>query len=145
MKTTLDINLITSVKNLIGVIKNKQWERLDSKAWSVENTLALIESDDTLTGVDLILVERKEQLTKHKRTLQADREFNDVGQLSVAAGILSQKFIPENLPLIPKNWNASIWQKMISKPYKERLIIAGALIAAEIDRVQFIEIENGKW
>jgi hypothetical protein len=28
---------------------------------------------------------------------------------------------------------------MRHKPYKERLIIAGALLAAEIDRVQYLE------
>jgi hypothetical protein len=30
---------------------------------------------------------------------------------------------------------------MASKSYKERLIIAGALIAAEIDRLQYLENE----
>lgn len=31
---------------------------------------------------------------------------------------------------------------MHGKPYKERLITAAALLAAEIDRIQFIEEEN---
>lgn len=36
----------------------------------------------------------------------------------------------------PENWDKAIFDKMISKPWKQRLIIAGALIAAEIDRIQ---------
>jgi hypothetical protein len=35
--------------------------------------------------------------------------------------------------------NVKIWNKMAFKPYKERLIIAGALIAAEIDRLQNLQ------
>lgn len=32
--------LKASAYNLIGVIENKQWERLDSKAWDVKNALS---------------------------------------------------------------------------------------------------------
>jgi len=35
----------------------------------------------------------------------------------------------------PKGWDHKIWEKMCHKNYKKRLIIAGALIAAEIDRL----------
>ena len=38
------------------------------------------------------------------------------------------------------NWDEDLWQKMCNKSYKDRLIIAGALIAAEIDRLQSIEM-----
>ena len=33
----------------------------------------------------------------------------------------------------PHGWNPVFWKKMIDKDYKDRLVIAGALIAAEID------------
>ena len=36
----------------------------------------------------------------------------------------------------PIEWDWKVWDYMINKSYKERLIIAGALIAAEIDRIQ---------
>lgn len=39
----------------------------------------------------------------------------------------------------PTGWDKSIWAKMCSKSYKERLIMAGALIAAELDRLTSIE------
>jgi hypothetical protein len=87
------------------------------------------------TGVDLIEQERQEQIEKHGRSVEQDVALNTKGQLSVAAGILCQKTIPANLDLIPTGWNVFIWNRMLSKPYKERLIIAGALIAAEIDRI----------
>lgn len=89
------------------------------------------------TGVELIADERKEQIEKHGRSVEQDVALNTKGQLSVAAGILLQKIIPVNLDLIPTGWNVFIWNRMLSKPYEERLIIAGALIAAEIDRINY--------
>jgi hypothetical protein len=92
-------------------------------------------------GIKLIAKERDEQLTKHNRTIKSDVYYNPKGQLSVAAGILAQMKIPEHIKdtLIPLGWDPLIWDKMMGKPYKERLVIAGALIAAEIDRLLFIE------
>jgi hypothetical protein len=48
---------------------------------------------------------------------------------------------PENLyrQIVPLNWEKTWWQRMCDKPFSERLIIAGALIAAEIDRLQATE------
>ena len=37
----------------------------------------------------------------------------------------------------PNGWDQEIWEKMIRKPHQERLIIAGALIAAELDRLNY--------
>ena len=39
---------------------------------------------------------------------------------------------------MPSDWDDTISLKMCSKSYKERLIIAGALIAAELDRLTAI-------
>lgn len=38
----------------------------------------------------------------------------------------------------PKTWSSLFSENIVRKPYKERLIIAGALIAAEIDRINQI-------
>lgn len=96
------------------------------------------------TGIELIADERREQLEKHGRTIEDDIKYNSQGQLSVAAGILGQKTIPDHVKetLIPKGWDGPIWNKMINKPYKERLIIAGALYVAELDRLIKLESEN---
>lgn len=108
------------------------------------------------TGIELIAEERHEQLTKHGRTIEADSKYNhgkyeergeefNRPQLAMAA---SQLVIPDEDPFrlhfhhgifIPHGWNEDRWFKMMNKTYKERLIIAGALIAAEIDRLAYEE------
>lgn len=93
------------------------------------------------TGIQLIAKERIEQITKHNRTTGRDVLENNNYQLSKAAnmlcledwGCLSEDEIIEDY--CPENWDKTIWEKMVRKPYRERLIIAGALIAAEIDRL----------
>ena len=42
----------------------------------------------------------------------------------------------------PHGWDKELFEKMVDKPHIERLTIAGALIAAEIDR-QIHEQANG--
>lgn len=85
------------------------------------------------TGIELIAEERREQPTKHGRTIKYDVENNKRQQLTDAATrLINGGCMPH-----PKDWSWDIWYKMISKARKERLIIAGALIAAEIDRIQY--------
>ncbi len=92
-------------------------------------------------GIELIADERLEQMEKHGRTIEQDVALNGFSQLSEAASKLSFKDIDDihGIEDPPKGWDFDIWNKMINKPYKERLIIAGALIAAEIDRIQVID------
>lgn len=92
-----------------------------------------------MSGIELIAQERKEQLEKHNRPIENDVAYNSEHQLSWAASRLCRIF-PTNT--LPKDWNKDLWLKMILKPYKERLIKAGALIAAEIDRLLYIEKLN---
>jgi len=94
-------------------------------------------------GVAAIAKERDEQIYKHGRSVQQDKEFNNEYQLADAATALVMP-VPEGMEEAywqgqgeypPVGWDREIWKKMIHKPYKERLVIAGALIAAEIDRI----------
>jgi hypothetical protein len=85
------------------------------------------------TGIDLIAIERKEQFEKHNQTIENDIIYNNCYQLSKAAVLLISS---HDINKRPDGWNKEIWEKMFNKSYKERLIIAGALIAAEIDRIQ---------
>lgn len=96
-----------------------------------------------MNGIELINQERVEQLTKHGRTVEKDKELNEEFQLADAAAVLTLP-VPDSLTGAflqsygehpPVGWNKEIWKKMLEKPYKERLVIAGALIAAEIDRI----------
>lgn len=98
-----------------------------------------------MTGIELIAQERKEQIEKHGITVDNDVDFNKHYQLSIAAsnlcvdplGYMDDKELGiDNEEYPPEGWDMVIWKKMYNKPYKERLIIAEALIAAEIDRLQ---------
>ena len=91
-------------------------------------------------GVELIAEERQKQIVKHGFT--GEHHFNhpkwyDRNQLIEASNILSMKEIRSCL--VPFNWDAEWFQELCSRRYKERLIIAGALIAAEIDRLSFTD------
>lgn len=94
------------------------------------------------TGIELIAQERQEQIEKHGRTIAKDAKQNKKKQLCFAAISIAHPMAHVINYEAPHNWDQSIFMKMKNKSYKERLIIAGALIAAELDRLQIIE--NGK-
>ena len=93
------------------------------------------------SGIDLIAQERQEQISKHGRTVERDVKENWQNELSFAAALLScpnptlMGYDPNMEGGRPEKWDKKLWHKMMSKPYKQRLIIAGALLAAEIDRL----------
>ena len=91
-------------------------------------------------GIELIAIERAEQIEKHGRTIASDVRNNSEFQLTDAASFLCKPDTdPEDYDIqdyLPVGWDLDIFTKMCYKPYKQRLIIAGALIAAEIDRLQ---------
>jgi hypothetical protein len=93
-----------------------------------------------MTGIELIAKERQEQLEKHGISVKNDAQFNsmmeDNGLPALTLGAVG---LFDNSISTPVHWDARIIEKMRCKPYKERLIIAGALLAAEIDRVQYLE------
>lgn len=97
-------------------------------------------------GIELITIERKEQIEKHGRSVKDDVILNNDRQLLSSAIILCHKdpaWAFENK--IPNGWDPDIWDKMLNKPILERLAIAGALIAAEIDRINYIKsTSNGQ-
>jgi len=100
----------------------------------------MIQIFDAKQGIDLIATERQEQIEKHNRDIDYDLRHNSLNQLATAAGVLcvsdlnsrGRDVIMENKPI---GWHPGIWEKMCAKDKMERLIIAGALIAAEIDRM----------
>ena len=107
------------------------------------------------SGSELIAIERQEQIEKHNRTLSDDISYNKHYQLSQAASLLC--YVDEEEvggepndeddthdfgSCCPSDWDSrkgGLWNKMMNKTYEQRLIIAGALIAAEIDRLQNIK------
>jgi hypothetical protein len=91
------------------------------------------------TGIQLIEQERDEQLIKHKRSVKDDYHYNSDNQLQLAAQVMLIKDPHMYFNNPPKNWDRGIWNKMLDKPYVERLAIAGALAAAIIDVIQYQE------
>ena len=90
------------------------------------------------TGIELIAEEREEQINKHGRTIDSDRENNKAYQLTEAAAILSTEMFrssKKRFAAMPDEWDDEICLKMCRKDRKQRLIIAGALIAAELDKI----------
>lgn len=101
------------------------------------------------TGIELIAEERQHQIDKG-RTAAYDALSNDDNQLVFAAQRLSLDdntiaFIKKRMVdgfQTPTGWDENAWNSLISRPYKERLIICAALFAAEIDRLNYIENEK---
>lgn len=96
------------------------------------------------TGLELIARERMEQVTKHGRLTTLDVKFNTNFELSRGASVLACHDWGCNdegdmLEHMPGSWDKDICKHMLGKPYKERLVIAGALIAAELDRLTAVE------
>lgn len=93
------------------------------------------------TGINLIAKERQEQIEKHGRSIEDDVKNNPNFELAFAARILLDPFIEKmDMTTLPRGWHPVIWTRLIEKPYKERLIISGALIAAEIDRATYLNM-----
>ena len=94
-----------------------------------------------MTGTELITRKRQEQFTKRGITVEMDVKYNKAMELAEAASVLAHPFgsVKKRFSHMPEDWNNEGALKMCSKPYKERLIIAGALIAAEIDRLIYEE------
>lgn len=97
------------------------------------------------TGIELIAEERREQIEKHGRTIESDAIKNKKFELSNAAAVLATEqgifTSRKRLTMMPDDWDDNVCIKMCRKSHKERLIIAGALIAAELDRIQWNEGE----
>lgn len=90
----------------------------------------------------MIAKERQEQIEKHGYTVQSDVEWNTENQLIDAAVKLAGG---DPDPDCPKRWETyDVWYRIIAKDKIAKLAIAGAFIAAEIDRLNAIENDKGK-
>ncbi|GAB3701545.1 hypothetical protein GCM10027592_29800 [Spirosoma flavus] len=82
------------------------------------------------TGVELIAEERDEQINKHGWSAERD-DANDKGQLTEAAIFA----LTGDGDYWPETWSYEFADKINAKTHLESLIVAGAFIAAEIDRL----------
>lgn len=89
-----------------------------------------------MTGAQLITEERREQLQRHKRTVEYDVKTNTTRDLDLAAMRLIMLVVNESfdIPSWPEHWNKDICDKMDAKTDFEKIQIAGAFLAASLDR-----------
>jgi hypothetical protein len=79
------------------------------------------------TGIELIAEERQEQIEKHGYNIEEDQHYEYDALLEAAKKLLN------NDPEPPYAWSYKIWEHMINKPENERVIRAGAFLAAHLD------------
>jgi len=89
-----------------------------------------------MTGIEMIIKERDEQINKHGRTVIKDVANNSNNEL--LDGIVHLSGRVQGLGF-PRNWDKELCEKMDGKPMIEKLAIMGAWCAAEIDRRKMIE------
>lgn len=94
------------------------------------------------TGIELIATERKRQISKEGWTASHD-DTHEYGELAIAATCYAINGQGSESLLPPCDWP---WEKKWWKPSPDQirnLVKAGALIAAEIDRLQRIPVVKG--
>lgn len=84
-----------------------------------------------MTGIERIAKEREEQIHKHGKSVTSDYFTHPNNELVAAAFAL----IAESEEDFPVAFEKKQVRKMLKKSDIERLAIAGALLAAEIDRI----------
>jgi hypothetical protein len=89
--------------------------------------------DHMKTGDELITAERDRQV-EMGRTIAYDLGMNSMEELERMAIVLIRPAIVNLVPgMIPEHWNKATVERMINKTMQQRRVIAGALIAAQID------------
>lgn len=103
-------------------------------------------------GIKLIAKERQKQIDKHGFTAEhhvAHPEWYDINNIAGNFKQLQDAVLKllgldingvkiEDTPH-PVNWDKEWFHNLLGRPQKERLVIAGALIAAELDRLDQLE------
>lgn len=92
------------------------------------------------TTEEKVIAERLSHIVKHGKTIMFDLENNSERQLSIGAALIAARdeftdSFGEPILYTPKGWNQEQYQKMLDKPYRERVVIAASLLLAEIDRL----------
>lgn len=86
-------------------------------------------NNNQTTGAELIARERNEQIVKHGFDETRDTQYYAEGELIDAANFCL------GTSAFPSNWNKIYAEKIMKKNKLDKLKVAGALIAAEMDRL----------
>ncbi len=90
--------------------------------------------EGTRSGADLIKNYREQELTA-PALLPQKRGLAKHWSLSTAARTLLEPSLAWRVSRCPPEWDLEKWALDCNKSYKDRLIQAGALIAAKLDRI----------
>lgn len=126
----------------------ERWKRgREQEAIMDQDQSRLLHDYELCSGCELIANERYRQIKREGFTEAHDDEHKESELLWAAVCYAAPKDIfrldPENDPFDPWPW-AGDWDKRKKHGVIKRLVIAGALIAAELDRLQRIEAGNLK-
>ena len=93
-------------------------------------------------GVSQIYSEREKQIKKHgfdAENQAKNPQYCGSGQLQYAAHTLLDLEVMGNVELIePLNWDRERFIRLCEKPQEDRIRIAAALLAAELDRLEYL-------
>lgn len=88
-----------------------------------------------MTGVEKIAMKRLRQKVRHGHTVKRDYEaYPDFELIDAAKGI-----IDADASMFPTTWDKEAVNSLCAKDLEERLAIAGAMLAAQIDVLNFKE------
>jgi len=82
-------------------------------------------------GIAMITTERAEQIHKHGFDTEHDKQHTGGELLEVARSLI---YLRLDWTVYPVDWPVELFHKINKKSRVEQLAVAGALIAAEIDR-----------
>lgn len=88
-----------------------------------------------MTGIEKIAEKRLQQKIKHGHSVKSDYEAYPDFELMQAA----QAILEGNKDKMPESWDKESCEKLCSKSLEDRLITAGAMLAAQIDVLNFKE------
>lgn len=99
----------------------------------------MTDGDQFAFGTVLITAERYEQLSVGRRDVADDaKKYGKHGLANIAAMLTVTN--SDRLHFrAPKHWDEAKWVQLIRKPEKQRYIVAGALLAAQIDVILYLE------
>lgn len=98
-----------------------------------------VNTDSRISGEALIVLEVARQRDVEGWSVKQDDQYTrrEMVGFAIFNLILDQKFFPPS-------WKIEWMKKTFDKPYKERLVIAGAMIAQELNRLNREENDKRK-
>ncbi|GAA4328400.1 hypothetical protein GCM10023184_18260 [Flaviaesturariibacter amylovorans] len=140
-----DIALLEAIQQQVADSDLDPMEKLTKAAWyesvidllkelNEEASIALASEGGQLTGAQHIAQERYEQIHKHGWDASNDADYGNGELLRAAAFCLDSQYFTW-----PNGWSEHFRDKILAKDRVQQLRVAGAFIAAEIDRLQALE------